>query len=368
MIVDDAIVEVTAQGIGISFDPRYGMITEIRVEQEGRMVSMLHKAPWRGDATLLPAGSAPHLAGLAGDFFCAPFGDASADGAPPHGWCANSEWEHLDTFREGAATVASFKLARRVMGAELTKELRLMDGHPFVYQRHIFEGGMGTIPVANHAMVALPDGGRISFSPKRWWETPAQPLESDPTRGRSILSYPAQSKHSHRFPLQNGGSADLTTYPFGDAHEDFAIGVEADDSPLGWSTVARESQGDLFISLRDPRRLPMTMLWFSNGGRDYAPWSSRHTGVLGVEEGLNRAHLGVSSAQDPHPLDLAGVPTGLTLDLATTTEVRHIIGSIPWSGSGVIESVETNGVTITGHGRTSRQTIPVYTKFLGLAS
>ncbi len=91
--------------------------------------------------------------------------------------------------------------------------------------------------------------------------------------------------------------------------------------------MARGKEGDLFISLRNPARLPMTMLWFSNGGRDYAPWSGRHVGCLGVEEGLNRKMLGDSMSRTPNPLDAAGVPTGLTLDPNGTVEVRHIIGS-----------------------------------------
>ena len=84
----------------------------------------------------------------------------------------------------------------------------------------------------------------------------------------------------------------------------------------------------------------MTMLWFSNGGRDYAPWSGRHVHVLGVEEGMNRALLGHSARQIPNALDAAGVPTGLTLDPNGTVEVRHVIGSIPWNGDGAIAEID----------------------------
>lgn len=334
-------VEIAAEGITVGFDPVFGNVASMTVEREGRIVSMLHGAPWVGDGSTLPEGAAPHLGRLAGDFFCAPFGDASLDAAPPHGWPANSSWSHLETTRRDGQTMARFRLDRPALGAELVKELRLVDGHPFLYQRHVFTGGSAAgFPVANHAMLSLKNGGSLSFSPKRWWETPASGLETDPTRGRSLLAYPAKAQDPARFPLAAGGEADLTRYPFGSRQEDFVIGVEAAGRTLGWTTVARPDEADLFISLRNAALLPMTMLWFSNGGRDYAPWSGRHVGVLGVEEGINRAHLGHSALQAPNALDAAGVPSGFRLEPGGTAEVRHVIGSIPWPHAGAAAELD----------------------------
>ena len=342
-------VDIEADGIRVRLQLLYGMISELVVTRDGREISMLHKAPWIGDK--MPEDAAPHLGGLAGDFFCAPFGNASDDNAPGHGWPANTTWTHLGSERDGNATVARFRLDRKAMGAELVKELRLVDGHPFLYQRHIFTGGQADgMAVANHAMVSLPNGGRLSFSPKRWWETPAVPLETDPARGRSLFASPAKADDPAHFPLANGGEADLTRYPAADRHEDFVVGVEAEGGKLGWTCVARETEGDLFISLRNPTRLPMTQLWFSNGGRDYAPWNGRHFGCLGVEEGLQRKLLGDSMGQIPHPLDAAGVPTGLTLRPGEVVEVRHVIGSVDWEGAAKVASVVAveGGIEVTG--------------------
>ncbi len=357
-------VDLEADGIRIRLDLLYGMISELVVERGDRSISMLHKAPWIGEK--MPDGAAPHLGGLAGDFFCAPFGDASADNAPGHGWPSNTTWTHLGTERTGGETVARFRLDRKAMGADLVKELRLVDGHPFLYQCHVFTGGEADrMAVANHAMVSLPNGGRLSFSPKRWWETPVTPLETDPARGRSLFASPAKATDPKHFPLAAGGEADLTRYPVASRHEDFVIGVEAAGSPLGWTTVAREKEGDLFVSLRNPALLSMTQLWFSNGGRDYAPWNGRHTGCLGVEEGLNRKMLGVSMSQTPNPLDAASVPTGLSLKPGQTAEVRHVIGSVPWGGDGVIASVTAfeGGIEVKGADGTT-QKVPCDLAFL----
>jgi hypothetical protein len=342
-------VEIEADGVRVRLELLYGMLSELVVMRDGREISMLHKAPWLGEQ--MPEDAAPHLGGLAGDFFCAPFGDASADNAPGHGWPANTTWTHLGTEREGNATVARFRLDRKAMGADLVKELRVVDGHPFVYQNHIFtDGEADGMAVANHAMVTLPNGGRLSFSPKRWWETPATPQETDPARGRSLFASPARASSAERFPLSGGGEADLTLYPVAAGHEDFVVGIEAHGSRLGWTTVAREKEGDMFISLRNPAKLPMTQLWFSNGGRDYAPWNGRHLGCLGVEEGLQRKLLGDSARRTPHPLDEAGVPTGLTLRPGGKVEVRHVIGSVPWDAGAKIESIAAvdGGIEVTG--------------------
>ena len=362
----DTAVEIEAKGIAIRFDPAFGMIEELRVERDGRVVSMLHEVPWLGEP--MPEDAAPHLGGLAGDFFCAPFGDASADAAPAHGWPANSAWSHMETTRENAATVARFRLDRKVLGATLVKALRLVDHHPFLYQRHVFTGGRGEgISIANHAMLRLPHGARMSFSPKRWWETPAVSLEPDPARGRFLLAYPTKVSNAQKFPRADGSEADLTRYPLGERHEDFAVGVEAPGRAFGWTTVARNEERDLYLSLRNAARLPMTMLWFSNGGRDYAPWSGRHVHVLGVEEGMNRALLGHSARQIPNALDAAGVPSGLTLDPNGTVEVRHVIGSIPWNGDGAIAEINPSdgGISIrTASGAV--QVIPCDLAFLQL--
>ena len=342
-MTSDAIL-LEAAGIAARFDPNCGMVDDLAVEADGGRLAMLHRAPWHGDPAAVPPGTPPHLARLAGDFFCAPFGaEGARDGAPLHGWAANGFWSPDGTSRQGAATIARFTLDHTVMGARLVKELRLVDSHPFLYQRHVFSGGRGTIAVANHAMLRLPEGGRISLSPKRWFETSPMPQESDPARGRSILSYPARSLDPRRFPRADGGTADLLRYPLDERHEDFVIGVEGPDAGLGWTAVVRAGEGGLYLSLRNARRLPLTMFWFSNRGRDYAPWNGRHADVLGVEEGVNRVLLGWSDKQSPNPLEAEGVPLGLTLDEAGSADVRHVVGFVPWSGEEAVAAVEPGG-------------------------
>ena len=324
-------IPVAANGISFSFDPLGGFIRDFTVQDGGRAIAPLHAAPWVTSGEPLAPDIPLHLSRLAGDFFCAPFGQG-AEGSPMHGWPANGTW----AIQPG--TVMRAVLDHAVSGATLVKELSLTDGHPFLYQRHIFIGGTGLVPVANHAMVSLPDGGLLRFSPKRWFESAANAPEPDPTRGRSSLAYPARSRDPRNFPLAAGGTVDLTRYPFAPAHEEFVVGVEAPGHTLGWTAVSRPAQRDLYLSLRHAQRLPMTMLWHSNGGRDYPPWSGRHRACLGVEEGAAVHMLGLGALETPDPLTSVGQSAGLTLHPDQTAEVRHVIGAIAWpSAEGVAD-------------------------------
>lgn len=322
--------ELAAAGIRIVLDLGIGHIARFEVERNGRKAAPFHRAPWADDA-VPPEGTtdAPHLARISGDFFCAPFSTSDVEPAPAHGWTANSTWAPVACEAIEGGVRATFRLERAVMGAHVFKHLTLRDGHPFLYQSHVFEGGAGALPVANHAMVRLPAGGRLSFSPKRWAETPGKPLEDDPARGRSALAYPARSDVLAAFPRADGGTADLTAYPIDDGHEDFVMLVEAEGSSLGWSAAVRPDEGDMALMLKNPAELPVTMLWYSNGGRFYAPWNGRHRNVLGIEDGCTWGGNGHAASIASNPLDEAGVPTAIRLDPAGRVEVRHIIGALP---------------------------------------
>lgn len=361
--VPGARVQVSARGIGFAFGANCGIVADFTVQDQGRSISMMHKAPWARLRTriVLPTGAPPHQAYLEGDFFCAPFSDASIDGAPLHGWPANGIWQ----LERAEAKTIHYTLDHAVMGARVTKTLSLTDDHPFLYQRHIFTGGQGAVSVANHAMISLPNGGLLGFSPKRWFETPADAPETDPARGRSCLHYPAQSTDPKTFPGRNGTTTDLTCYPFGPAHEDFVIGLEAPESPLGWTAVVRPIEGDLYISLRNPKRLPMTMLWHSNGGRDYPPWNSQHSGCLGVEEGVAWPLLDISRREHPDLLQQSGQASAVILAPDTTTDVRHVTGCIAWPTGEAVRDVQLHGnsLTVTGD-RGSQRVLPILGDFL----
>lgn len=300
-------MRLTVDGASVAFDTANGHVHDLRIDGAGGRIAPLHRAHWVGRCDL-PADIPPVDRRLEGDFLCAPFGAHGQTGVPPHGWPANSAWQVAEAGQGGLTA----RLERSVQGARIEKDLRLIPGQPVLYQTHRISGGQGRIGVAHHPMFRLSSGDRIFLSPKRVILTPPAPLEP----GRHWLTYPARSDDPVRFPGLRG-AVDLTRYPTGSGHEDFAVAIEAGGRRFGWTALLRRQAGDLIVILKDASVLPLTMLWWSNGGRDRAPWDGRHLGVLGVEDGC----------ASPGGLSLAaeGVREGLDMAPGRVHRLRHAI-------------------------------------------
>jgi hypothetical protein len=112
----------------------------------------------------------------------------------------------------------------------------------------------------------------------------------------------------------------------------------------------RPGEGDMALMLKNPARLPITMLWYSNGGRFYAPWNGRHRDVLGVEDGCSWSLYGHAASIAGNALSRIGLPTAIRLDPQGSVDVRHVIGAVPTPpGWAAVRDVRTaNGViTVT---------------------
>jgi hypothetical protein len=324
-------VTIEAKGISVAVDLAVGHIAAMTVDVDGRRLQPLHRAPWIDEPPeTLPADLPDGVLRLSGDFLCAPFSAADVEPAPLHGWPANSHWDLMESAAIQDGWRARFRLRRTVMGATVDKILTLRDGHPFLYQEHVFEGGAGGISVAHHAMTVMREGGRLTFSPKRLAATGPDPLEPDPARGRFLLAYPARTEDLTAFPSAVGGTVDLTDYRMDRRHEDFVTLVEADHGGPAWTAVARRAERDLLLVLKNPAELPVTMLWLSNGGRDYAPWNGRHRGVLGIEDG--RTAVGHAASLGDNWLRREGVPTVFELSEGRRIAFRQVIGTVPLEG------------------------------------
>jgi hypothetical protein len=326
----DIFHDLEAKGISVRVDLRVGHIRELIIDQGARSISPLHTAPWVDEPTIAADVNLPgNLRFLSGDFFCAPFGRADLDNAPPHGWPANSAWRVKETRSTAFGVIGRYELERRVMGATVVKELTLRHDHPFLYERHVFKGGRGAVSVANHAMIRFETNGRLAFSKKAYGRTPSQGLETDPARGRGRLAYPARFEDLKAVATAEGAIVDLTHYPIGDGHEDFVMLVEDFENKIGWASAWRPDRADVFLSLKSAAVLPVTFLWFSNGGRDYQPWNGRHVGVLGIEEGCSYFGDGHKASIEPNDLSRTGVPTSISLIGDGEVDVRNVIGCLP---------------------------------------
>ncbi|MEM8591317.1 MAG: hypothetical protein AAGF13_02210 [Pseudomonadota bacterium] len=304
----------------VCLDPALGNIRRLSFQHGERVIEPLHAAPWinEPETDRLP-DLIPVERQLSGDFFCAPFGASDVFAAPAHGWTANSEWVPQET----AQDTLQLTLKRQIQGATFTKTLRIAPDAPLLYQEHLIAGGEGLLTVAHHPMVNVESGARFSTSPKRAVLAATTALEE----GRNALLAGARSATLDLAGVN--GPVDLTQLPIAQAHEDFVTLIEAKSSPLGWSAILRPMQDDVVFILKDPRKLPVTMLWHSNGGRDYAPWNGRHTGILGIEDGCAAGEAGHRASLSDNPVAREGVPTALTLAPTTVHRIAHVIGAVP---------------------------------------
>jgi hypothetical protein len=81
--------------------------------------------------------------------------------------------------------------------------------------------------------------------------------------------------------------------------------------------------------LKAPSDFPLTLLWISNGGRDYAPWNGRHRGVLGMEEARTWSLHGHAASIRSNPLSGIGIPTSIALLDDHTVDLRQVTGLVP---------------------------------------
>jgi hypothetical protein len=296
-----------------------------------RTVAPLSIAPWAEEK--LPREMPALLKALRGDFFCAPFGGNGTpwrgEQHPPHGETANAAWrlerlEHAET-----QVTLRARLDLKVRPGRVTKTIILPEGSPVVGQSHEIAGARGPLSVGHHAMLRFPEepgSGLIATSPFVRGQVLPTPFEDPAQRGYSSLQPGAEFTSLAEVPLATGGTTDLSVYPARRGFDDLVMITAAPDLPFAWNAVTFPTQRYVWFSLRDPGVLRHTIFWISNGGRHYAPWNGRHTGVLGLEDTTSYFHYGQAESAGANPLRRLGLPTTLTLDPRRSTTVRTLMG------------------------------------------
>lgn len=301
-----------------------GHLFPVRFFFDGNIVEPMHISPWVKED--LDPTIPPMLKYLRGDFFCAPFGDSDVlkEETRGHGASANDKWDDI----ENNSSSIKLRLFKKISGAELIKEISINEYESVVYQKHTFIGGKGKIPIGHHAMLKVPDKVYLSFSDYAFGGTPPQPVETDPKLGRSILKYPQQFNDLSQVQLADDNITDASVYPFAEGHEDLYMIISKQDIPFGWSAVSCPSQGWLWYSIKNQNSLPNTVIWLSNGGRYYPPFSSRHKNVIGIEETASYFHLGHKASIESNFLNEQGYKTYIELTKEKELSIPYLFGAV----------------------------------------
>ena len=132
----------------------------------------------------------------------------------------------------------------------------------------------------------------------------------------------------HRVPQKSGGYADLTRFPARRGFDDLALLATSRTQRIAWFTVTFPDERYLWFSLKNPRLLTSTLLWYSNGGFQGFPWNGIHRPVMGIEEITGYFDFGFETSTRPNPLSRRGVPTALELRAAQTLCIPYVMGIV----------------------------------------
>ncbi len=315
------IFKLKSNKVSLGITEQGGHLSDVTFIVNSKIIKPMHVAPWVNEN--LDDSIPPILKILRGDFFCAPFGDCDVleDEIRPHGASANDFWNvinHTDSSIE-------LSLNKKIVGAELHKKVLLKNDHPVVYQQHEFIGGEGKIPIGHHSMLKEDKKLHLSFSNYVWAGTPNKEIEVEPN-GNSLLKYPQRFTSLKEVKLFDNSISDLTIYPTLENHEDLLMLVSDVSLPFSWSAASCPESGWLWFTLKNPKILCSTILWMSNGGRNYPPFSGRHKSVIGIEEVTSYFHLGHKASIETNELIKLGYKTYIELQPNKNYKIPYIFG------------------------------------------
>jgi hypothetical protein len=322
--------------------------------------------PWADET--LGRGAPAVLRVMRNDFFCMPFGGNETpyrgERHPPHGETANGRWR----LEERTESSLHLSLTTTARAGRVDKRITLVDGHAAIYHEHVISGMTGRMPLGHHSILQLPDrpgAGRISTSRIRWGSTRETVLEAPRSGGRSALAADARFSSLRRVRAADGQYVDLSRYPARRGYTDLVM-VAAAPARMAWTALTVASARYVWFALRDPEVLASTVMWFSNGGRSYAPWSDRHVNVVGLEDVTAYYDYGVAESARANALSRRGVATRLLMRRNRPFVVRYVtaVAEVP-RGFDEVRSIRRarGGVALTAvSGR--RVTVPLDVGFI----
>ena len=322
-------------------------------------ISPFFTAPWWNEADIGDVDQI--LKVLRGDFFCLPFGANTepheGQKHPVHGKTCNDCWEHVALEDNDGDKTLRLGMDLDANCGTVEKLIRLRQGQPLIYSEHIVTGFEGKSSVGHHAILQCPQepgAGIIDMSePVTGFTTPT-PIEDSRMGGYCLLRTDQEISDRTKVSCCDGSLADLTRYPTKKGYEDLVLFMNDTSKQFTFTAASFPGRGYLYFQLKDPRVLPQTLFWMSNGGRHYAPWSGRFSGVLGMEEIAGFFHYGVKESVEPNFLQERGFKSFVEFKKAQPSSIKVIAGVVPIDGDfeGVRDIIRSSDseITILGKG------------------
>lgn len=299
---------VTVESLGGMLGPT------LFVLPDGRQVAPLQIAPWAGE----PGGKALPgiLRRLRGEWPCVPFGNdgdrIAADGWPAsratptvdadaHGFGSNHDWtiaaddpSRLELAIDYPQSHPIARLERRITpdpaAAAIDLELTVIPRRDC------------DLPIGLHPVLRLPETpGAMHIELPESISAMTFPGDPDATsifaRGRFVENW-------RQVPGRDGRVIDPSRVPLPQPTEDLLQLLQVPGEVSLWNTA----EGYRVRLSWNAEHFPTLLFWFSNRGRQFAPWSGRHL-ALGVEPVCGAFDLGPQVSGQPNPVSAHGVPT-----------------------------------------------------------
>lgn len=280
---------------------------------DGRQVAPFQVAPWANDTVEDLPGI---LKRLRGEWPCVPFG-FDADRAAAGGWPGSLAATNVDPLPHGHSSNNSWRFESAADGS-ISLSIDYPDAHPIRgLRRTVTPDPSATaldfvleidvradciLPLGLHPSFRLPQkpgAMRIEVGSAVTGMTFPAPVDAS-----SIFKQGALLEPWHDVPLIAGGRLDIRQVPLPQATEEV---VQLLDMP-GHAALWNSAEGYRVKLSWNPDHYPSALLWFSNRGRNFAPWNGRHL-ALGLEPICSAFDLGQQISAADNPISRRGVAT-----------------------------------------------------------
>ncbi|MBA0217247.1 hypothetical protein H4F33_00850 [Pectobacterium brasiliense] len=265
---------------------------------------VLYRAPWLDDVAAC-ANLPPLMQRLAGEWVAVPFGHSSQDGEgffhhASHGLPVNGEWQ-VTSQKENVIQL-QFLFAEDFPLTRLTREVTLQDDGRACFRLIVEARRECRFPIGLHPIFPIGnDAGDVILTAENMQSGLVYPEAPEP--GISQLRPLARFNSLATVPTVSGNVMNLQRLPLAEATEEIVQLL----SPVSAISLHYPAQQHRVTLRWDTQSLPHCLLWFSNGGRAYAPWNGRNR-CLGVEPICSAWDLGPKSLKE-NPIAAQGYAT-----------------------------------------------------------
>lgn len=296
-----------------------GMLTSLRHHLSSSLsYPVLYRAPWLDDAEAC-APLPPLMQRLAGEWVGVPFGHSAHDGDgffqhAPHGLPVNGRWDIAG--HQNDAIQLRFTFPADYPLAFLQRDIRLCDDGQVSFQLTINARRACRLPIGLHPIFPIGgEAGEVLLSAENSVGGVVYPQATE--AGVSQLHPLARFAHLDTVPGLEGKTVNLQRLPLPYRTEEI-VQLLSPVSGIRLHYPAQQRQ----VTLRwDTQQLPHCLLWFSNGGRAYAPWNGRNL-CLGVEPICSAWDLGPESLKE-NALTAQGYATAIDFTPETPVTVTY---------------------------------------------